>query len=224
MATLASDTSDTAVAAFWIHGLPQFEMVSELSAEEQTYSSSRRELIAFSRVLALHGELLSSEGPVTIWWITDNSNVAKFLSKGSGVRKIMIQILDIFRLSRKIGLDIRPIWVRHDSPFLVHANGLSKSVDTDGWSVWQGDFDFLAAQFGPSTIHLFASAEKAKVEQLYSFSFEKGCSGVDAFAFEWVGEMVYMAPPVSLVSRCIRKIAYEGAHEGEYISSIQMCI
>jgi hypothetical protein len=55
-------------------------------------------------------------------------------------------------------------------------------------------------------------------------SFEKGCSGVDAFAFEWVGEMVYMAPPVSLVSRCIRKIAYEGAHEGEYISSIQMCI
>jgi hypothetical protein len=29
---------------------------------------------------------------------------------------------------------------------------------------------------------------------------------VDAFAFEWVGEMAYMAPPVSLVSRCISKI------------------
>jgi hypothetical protein len=89
----------------------------------------------------------------------------------------MIQILDIFCLSRKLGLDIRPIWVRRDSPFLVHADGLSKSIDTDGWSVWQGDFDFLAAQFGPFTIDLFASAENAKVEQLYSFSFEKGCSG-----------------------------------------------
>jgi hypothetical protein len=30
---------------------------------------------------------------------------------------------------------------------------------------------------------------------------------VDAFAFEWVGEMAYMAPPVYLVSRCICKIA-----------------
>jgi hypothetical protein len=29
---------------------------------------------------------------------------------------------------------------------------------------------------------------------------------VDAFAFEWVGEMAYIAPPVSLVSRCIHKI------------------
>jgi hypothetical protein len=56
-------------------------------------------------------------------------------------------------------------------------------------------------------IDLFASAENAKVEQFYYFSFEKGCSGVDAFAFEWVGEMAYMAPPVSLVSRCIHKIA-----------------
>jgi hypothetical protein len=100
MASLASDASDTAVAAFCIGGLPQFEMVSELLAEERTYSSSRRELIASSRVLALYGELLLSKGPVTIWWLTDNSNVAKFLSKGSGVRKIMIQILDIFHRRR----------------------------------------------------------------------------------------------------------------------------
>jgi hypothetical protein len=164
------------VAAFCIDGLPQFEMVSELSAEERTYSSSRRELITFSIVLALHGELLSYKGRVTIWWLTDNSNVSKFLSKGSGVREIMIQILDIFCLSPKLGLDIWLIWVRGDSPFLVHANGLSKSIDTDGWSVWPGDFDFLAAQFGPFTINLFASAENAKVEQFYSFSFEKGYS------------------------------------------------
>jgi hypothetical protein len=47
MASLASDVWDTAVAAFCIDGLPQFEMVYELSAEERTYSSSRRELIAF---------------------------------------------------------------------------------------------------------------------------------------------------------------------------------
>jgi hypothetical protein len=39
MATLASDASDTAVAAFCIDGLPQFEMVSELSVKERTYSS-----------------------------------------------------------------------------------------------------------------------------------------------------------------------------------------
>jgi hypothetical protein len=38
-------------------------------------------------------------------------------------------------------------------------------------------------------------------------SFEKGCSGVDAFAFEWSGELAYVAPPVSMVTRVIKKIA-----------------
>jgi hypothetical protein len=190
-----------------VDGLPSFDFVSFLSPEERIFSSSHRELLAFLRTLQHKGELLSSKGPVTLWWLTDNSNVSKFLSKGSGKLPIMYLVLEVLRLARSLFLDVRPIWVSRDHPWLQRADGLSKQIDTDNWSVWDGDFAFIARSFGPFTVDLFASAENAKVERFFSYSFENGCSGVDAFSFEWTGELAYIAPPVSLVTRVIKKIS-----------------
>jgi hypothetical protein len=97
--------------------------------------------------------------------------------------------------------------VSRDHPWLQRADGLSKQIDTDNWSVWDGNFAFIARSFGPLPVDLFASAENAKVERFFSYSFENGCSGVDAFSFEWTGELAYIAPPVSLVTRVIKKIS-----------------
>jgi hypothetical protein len=132
-----------------------------------SYSSSQRELLALYRTVEAKGELLSSKGPVTLWWMTDNSNVLKFLSKGSGRLPIMLQILELLRLarSRAFSLDIGPIWVRRDHHWLQRADAMSKQIDTDSWSVWQGDFDFLESIFGPFTVDFFASLENAKVER-----------------------------------------------------------
>jgi hypothetical protein len=86
---------------------------------------------------------------------------------------------------------------------LQKANALSKAVDTDNWSVCEGDFDFLASSFGPLKVDLFAVADNAKVARFFSFSFEAGCLSVDAFSFSWDGEWAYVAPPVSMVLRVI---------------------
>jgi hypothetical protein len=195
-ATLASDASDSAVASFCNDRLPAFDLFSSLTEEEKLWSSSCRELIALQRTLDAKADLLSSKGPVTLWWLTDNSNVAKFLAKGSGKLVIMLQILDLLRTAWSLFLDLRPVWVSWDHPLLQRANARSKSIDTDNWSVWPVDFDFLFHQFGPFTVNLFASAENAKVERFFSFAFEDGCSAVDAFACDWAGERAYAAPPV----------------------------
>jgi hypothetical protein len=57
-ATLASDASASAAAAFCVDGLPYFELISELSSEERGWSSSRCELLALQRVLDEHGASL----------------------------------------------------------------------------------------------------------------------------------------------------------------------
>jgi hypothetical protein len=69
------------------------------------------------------------------------------------------------------------------------------------------DFDFLESLLGPFTVDFFASLENAKVERFFTHAHEAGCSGVDAFTVDWHGEWAYMDPPVSLVTRVIRKIA-----------------
>jgi hypothetical protein len=127
MATIASDASDTAIASYCIDGLPSFELFSFLTPHEMSYLSSQRRLLALYR----------TKGPVTLWWMTDNSNVSKFLSKGSGRLPIMLQILELLRLARAFSLDIRPIWVRSDHHWLQRADAMSKQIDTDSWSVWQ---------------------------------------------------------------------------------------
>jgi hypothetical protein len=165
---------------------------------------SRRELLALLRTLDAEGNLLSSKGHVTLWWLTDRGNVAKFLAKGSGKLVIMLQILDLLRTAQSLFLDFRPVWVSRDHPLLQRADARSKSINTDNWSVCPGDFDFLFHQFGPFTVDLFASAE---VELFFSFAFEDGCSAVDAFACNWAGEWVYAAPPVLLLSRVLPKVA-----------------
>jgi hypothetical protein len=111
-------------------------------------------LLALQRVLEEHGaSLLSFRGPITIFWLTNNSSVAKFLGKGSGKLAIMLQILRLLHSARSCSLD-----------------------------------------------------ENAKVARFFSFTFEDNCAEVDAFAFTWDDEWAYIAPPVSLVSKVIRKI------------------
>jgi hypothetical protein len=104
-------------------------------------------------------------------------------------------------------MDLQPIWVSQENPFLLKADAISKGMDTDNWELVDSDFVQLSTLFGPFTIDLFATNETAKCGRFYSRSFEEGALGVDAFAQEWSGESVFAAPSVSLVMRTIRKAA-----------------
>jgi hypothetical protein len=218
-ALVASDASDTLVAAYSVCGLPDFTHVKTLSAVEATWSSSRRELCAVQHALehlaAVHGRF-----PVhtTLFWLSDNQNVAKFLSKGSGKTAIMLQYLGIVATARSLNLDVFAVWVRRDNPHLVKADALSKHVDTDNWSVTpEGFATIMALAQKPFTIDLFATAANAQIDRFYCLTFETGCAGVNAFAEDWSYEQCYVAPPVSLICRVMRKISVSPACEGVLI-------
>jgi hypothetical protein len=116
-------------------------------------------------------------------------------------------VLDILRRGRALLMDLQPIWVSQENPFLLKADAISKGIDTDNWEIVDSDFVQLSTLFGPFTIDLFAMRENAKCGRFYSRSSEKGALGVDAFTQNWSGASVYAMPPVSLVMRTICKAA-----------------
>jgi hypothetical protein len=86
-AIMASDAWDFAVASYSIEGLPEFSFADELTLEERGESSSTRELLAIQHTLQFWKSSDVTSQPLehmTLWWLTDNQNVEKMLSKGSG--------------------------------------------------------------------------------------------------------------------------------------------
>jgi hypothetical protein len=182
---MASDASDFAVGSYSVEGLPKFSFSDELTLEERGESSSARELLAIQRTLQFWESSKTLGRPLehtTLWWLTDNQNVEKFLAKGSGKLRIMKLVLDILRRGRALLMDLQPIWVSQENPFLLKADAISKGIDTDNWELVDSDFVQLSTLFGPFTIDLFATSENAKCGRFYSRSFEEGALGVDAFA------------------------------------------
>jgi hypothetical protein len=209
---MASDASDFAVASYSIEGLPGFSFADELTLEEKVKSSSTRELLAIQRTLQFWNTSDTIQRPLehtTLWWLTDNQNVEKMLAKGSGKLRIMKLVLDILKRGRQLLLDIQPIWVSRDDPFLLKADAISKGIDTDNWEIVEEDFEHLSPLVGPFTVDLFATRDNAKCSRFYARTFEEGALGVDSFAQSWAGECAYAAPPVALVMRTIRRAAAE---------------
>jgi hypothetical protein len=86
-AVMARDASNFAVVSYSVEGIPEFSFSDELSWEERGESSSYRELMVIDRKLvhmALLENFLMPAAWTTLWWLTDNQNVEKMLSKGSG--------------------------------------------------------------------------------------------------------------------------------------------
>jgi hypothetical protein len=137
-AVMASNASDFAVASYSIKGLPELSFSAELTLEERGESSSTRELLVIQRTLkhwAGSDTIACPLEQVTLWWLTDNQNVEKMLAKGSGKIWIMKLVLDILKRGRTLLLDLQPVWVSRDNPFLLKADAISKGVDADNWEV-----------------------------------------------------------------------------------------
>jgi hypothetical protein len=105
---------------------------------------------------------------VTIWWLTNNQNVEKILSKGSGILRLTKLVLDILQTAWALEFDIQPVWVSRENPFLLKADTISKGIDTDNWDITEKDFYHLSGLFGPFSIDLFATRDNAKCKRFYS--------------------------------------------------------
>jgi hypothetical protein len=177
---MASNASDFAVALYSIEGLPEFSFSAELTLEERGESSSTREMLAIRRTLqhrAGSDTIARQLEQVTLWWLTDNQNVEKMLAKGLGRLWIMKLVLDILKGGRSLLLDLQPVWVSRDNPFLLKADAIIKGVDTDNWEVSRSYYNHLNAFFAPFSIDLFATCDNAKAARLYSRSWEIGTRG-----------------------------------------------
>jgi hypothetical protein len=204
---MASDASDTTVAAYGLNGrLSNFVFTQALLPHEVGFSSALREMSAIHKTLLCRGNVLRMESQTTLWWLTDNSAVASIFLRGSGDLTLMRQTLQILELARGLNLDLQPVWVSRSDPRLQKADALSKHVNTDDWSVSQVAFRDLEKMVGVFTVDLFASAFNYKVKKYYSYAYTSSCAGVDAFTASWDGEVAYCAPPISLIFRVIRKI------------------
>ena len=83
--TVVSDASDDKIC-FYQAGEESLLRVLKLDEEEQECSSSHRELLALYKALLFEGTNLSIYPESrTIWWLSDNSNVPRFLTKGSSI-------------------------------------------------------------------------------------------------------------------------------------------
>jgi hypothetical protein len=105
---------------------------------------------------------------VTNWWLTNNQNVEKILSKGSGILRLTKLVLDILQTAWALEFDIQPVWVSRENPFLLKADTISKGIDTDNWDITEKDFYHLSGLFGPFSIDLFATCDNAKCKRFYS--------------------------------------------------------
>jgi hypothetical protein len=75
--TMASDASDTTVAAYGLNGrLSNFVFTQALLPHEVGFSSALREMSAIHKTLLCRGNVLRMESQTTLWWLTDNSAVA----------------------------------------------------------------------------------------------------------------------------------------------------
>jgi hypothetical protein len=207
--TLVSDASDTTVASYGLNGrLSDFVFVQDLLPHEIVQSSTYREMSAILKTLLCKGHTLRMAETTTLWWLTDSENVSRIFRRGSGDIVLMKLALQVLERAQELNLDLQPIWVSRTDPRLQKADALSKHVNTDDWSVDSDSFQTLDQWAGGFTIDLFASANNFKVARYFSYSHTSSCAGVDAFSLPWDGEVAYIAPPVALILRVVRKVEF----------------
>ena len=161
-------------------------------------SSTWRELIAIERTL---WSLVRNLSFKIIRLFTDNLAVAYVWLSGS--RKEMIQkvVKRIFEFCHERSIQLWIEWIpRKDN---VLADALSKFYDSDDWMLNSKFFRILDKLWGPHTFDRFASATNKHCMQFNSRFWCPGSAGVNALAYDWVGENNWVNPPFALIGRVL---------------------
>ena len=112
-AIVASDASAHAVCAYDVQGAGGFFHQEVLSLSEASFSSGHRELLAVKTALqSASAASVFSGFSSSAFWLTDSENIVTFLTKGSSKPAIQATVLEIFKLSRHLMVDIIPIHLR----------------------------------------------------------------------------------------------------------------
>ena len=102
-------------------------------------------------------------------------------------------------LDHKIDLDIE--WIPRTE--IQRADYISRLIDIDDWQITQKCFDLVEEAWGPHTIDCFANYYNTKFPRFFSWHWNPGCTGVDFFVQNVVGENCLVVPPICLIARAL---------------------
>ena len=194
-----SDASGTAGGSY-IDGTDMQSLVM-WDVTEQRKSSTWRELRALEFGLKAFAPKLSG---YCVYWHSDNQAVARIATKGSMKKELNRLAFSVFTVCQEFNIQLRVIWIRRE--LNEQADSLSRSFDTDDWSVSKQFFEFANKTWGPFTIDRFANAKNAQLPRFNSRFWSPGCEQVDAFSVSWVRENNWLVPPPCLVSQAVKHL------------------
>ncbi len=197
-----SDASATGGAATVnIEGVEQIS-IAQWSEEEQKSSSTFRELQAVWFALRSFGPLIRDKA---IQWNTDNKAITSIIPKGSMKTQLHAIALNIFRfcIMHRVSLSVQ--WIPRGEN--DRADQLSRIQDWDDWQVSQAAFEAIQQELAcVPTFDRFADHQNTKCAKFNSKVWVPGTSGVNAFAFDWLGEVNWLVPPINCICKAIDHI------------------
>ena len=177
-------------------------MAGSWSQEEMSASSTLREILAVKYVLL---SLVPKLAGSSIKWFTDNQNVPRILSCGSGKSHLQREALAIFHICCHSSISIEMEWIPRE--LNEQADFLSRIYDADDWGVSDATFSCIDAVWGPHSIDRFANHLNHKLPRFNSRFWNPGCEDIDTFVVDWSGENNYVCPPISLIPRVLLHMA-----------------
>ena len=202
---VASDASAHAVCTYDVRGARSLFHQAVLSSTEAGYSSGHRELLAVKSALQSVPDAFARTTAASVFWLTDFKNLVTFLTKGSSRRPIQMTVLEIYRLSRSLLLDLIPIHLKRSDFRIQVADYGSRFYDPDDWRCDSRSFESLTS-FWPATIDLFAHFSNTQLPRFYSYGNSPHTAGVDAFAHSWDNEIAWCCPQSILLSLLCEKL------------------
>ena len=169
-----------------------------LNPVEQAQSSTWRELIAIERTL---WSLLKDVSLTVVRLFTDNLAVHYVWLAGSKKKIIQAVVRRIFDFCHERSIQMWIEWIprRHNAL----ADALSKFHDSDDWMLNSRYFRILDKLWGPHTFDRFASANNKQCGKFNSRFWCPGSAGVNALAYDWVGENNWVNPPFALIGKVL---------------------
>ena len=169
-----------------------------LNPVEQAQSSTWRELIAIERTL---WSLLKDVSLTVVRLFTDNLAVHYVWLAGSKKKIIQAVAKRIFDFCHERSIQMWIEWIPRKHNAL--ADALSKFHDSDDWMLNTRLFRILDKLWGPHTFDRFASANNKQCGKFNSRFWCPGSAGVNALAYNWVGENNWINPPFALIGRVL---------------------
>jgi hypothetical protein len=181
-----------------------------LRIDERVTDSNERKLMAAVHLIDNCAEMFANCS-LTVHF--DNMNAAAICTKGSSKIRLQKYAETVLNLCEKSNISLKAVWIPRD---LNHvADMISKEIDFDDYQIMQQFFDQICNEFKVyPTIDCFANADNSKTKNYFSLYFEKGCSGINCFNYDWkLFGTCWWFPPPKLVGKTVehaKKCSGEG--------------